>query len=314
MTKSILVTCPPMIGMIDQFENHSKKLGLKLVPAKVSQTLSINELIELVPNYEGWIIGDDPASREVVYAGKQGKLTAAVKWGIGTDNIDFNAFESLDLPIENTPGMFGNEVADIALGYLISLSRNTFQIDKAVRKGDWIKPIGISLKDKIVGVVGFGDIGQSTAKRLIACDMKVIAYDPFYSGDKFFDKNVEFANWPVKLEKCDFIIFNCALTKSSFHMVNNETIQLMKKGVRIINVSRGQVIHEISLIKHLESGHIHSVALDVYENEPISINSPLTKSDRTILGTHNASNTFEAVKRTSLKALDILSKLLNKND
>ena len=310
--KNILVTCPPMLGIIDEFYDYADKLGLKIKAAKVSQSLTVEELVDIVPKYDGWIIGDDPACREVLEAGKRGKLAAAVKWGIGVDNVDFNAFNDLEIPVKNTPGMFGNEVADIALAYLIALSRHIVEIDQSVRKGKWIKPIGISLKDKVVGLVGFGDVGQSTAKRLIACEMKIIAYDPYYSGTVDYGDKLKFGIWPNFLEKCDFLILNCALTKSSYHLINSESIKLMKKGISIINVARGPIIEENSLIENLENGHIKSVALDVFEKEPLSLASPLIHNKNTILGSHNASNTFEAVTRTSQKALEIIYKLLNK--
>ena len=94
------------------------------------QTLSVAELKDLVPQHDGWIIGDDPATRAVFEARKARKLKAAVKWGIGVDNVDFSACADLDIPIINTPDMFGAEVADIAMGYVIALARETFQIDR----------------------------------------------------------------------------------------------------------------------------------------------------------------------------------------
>ena len=118
----VLVTCPPMLGMIDSYIAPAADLGLSLQPANVTQTLSETELINLLPHYDGWIIGDDPATRAVFEAGKRGSLRAAVKWGIGVDNVDFSACKDLEIPIANTPGMFGSEVADIAVGYLIAIA------------------------------------------------------------------------------------------------------------------------------------------------------------------------------------------------
>src|SRR3546814_10081018 len=135
-------------------------------------------MVDLLPQYEGWIIGDDPATRRVVEAGKAGRLKAAVKWGIGVDNVDFAACKDLDIPIVNTPNMFGGEVADVAVGYVIGLARQLFQIDRGIRAGEWPKPAGMSLAGKRVALVGFGDIGRSTARRLAAFDMPIIAYDP----------------------------------------------------------------------------------------------------------------------------------------
>ena len=175
------------------------------------QTLSVEELKEIVPQHDGWIIGDDPATREVFEAGKAGNLKAAVKWGIGVDNVDFDACKDLDIPIINTPDMFGREVADIAMGYVIALARETFEIDRAVRKGEWIKPRGISLSGKTVAIVGFGDIGQSTAKRLLAADMNVIAYDPF-ADTILISLEVE-KGWPTRIEEADFIVSNLLSNK-----------------------------------------------------------------------------------------------------
>ena len=131
----ILVTCPPMLGMIDSFRPLFAKYGAEITTPSVVQTLSVAELVQLVPNHDGWIIGDDPATREVFVAGKAGLLKAAVKWGIGVDNVDFEACKELEIPIANTPNMFGAEVADIAMGYVVALARETFQIDDGVRQG-----------------------------------------------------------------------------------------------------------------------------------------------------------------------------------
>ena len=148
MIQKILVSAPPMLQVLNELELEAKSLGLELIGAKMTQTLSESQLIKLMPEFDGWIIGDDPATNKVFIAGKKGNLKAAVKWGIGVDNIDFQACKGLDLPITNTPGMFGNEVADIALAYLIGLSRNIVLIDRNVREGKWIKPQGISLNEK----------------------------------------------------------------------------------------------------------------------------------------------------------------------
>ena len=169
----VLVTCPPMLGMIDTFRPMFESYGVEVSAPNVVQTLSIEELKDLVPQHDGWIIGDDPATREVFAAGRAGQLKAAVKWGIGVDNVDFDACSELGIPITNTPNMFGAEVADIAMGYVVALARETFAIDRAVRNGDWPKPRGMSLSGKTVALIGYGDIGKNAAKRMLAADMRL---------------------------------------------------------------------------------------------------------------------------------------------
>lgn len=306
----VLVTCPPMLGMIDSFRPIFEEHGVEVTAPKVVQTLSVEELKQLVPQHEGWIIGDDPATREVFTAGKAGRLKAAVKWGIGVDNVDFAACKDLGIPVANTPNMFGGEVADIAVGYVVALARETFEIDRGVRQGLWPKPRGISLSGKIVALVGFGDIGKSTAKRLLAADMKVIAYDPVSSNTPELAA-VERADWPQRIEEADFIVINCALTESSRHMLNAEALAKVRQGVRVVNVGRGPVIDEPALVAALKSGKVYSAALDVFEEEPLPMDSYLRTHPRCIFGSHNASNTADAVNRTSEIAIGKLLGFLN---
>ena len=308
----VLVTCPPMLGMLNEFVNPAEKLGLELVPAQVTQTLSETELIDLLPQFDGWIIGDDPATKQVFTAGKKGRLKAAVKWGIGIDNVDFATCKKLKIPIVNTPGMFGGEVADIAVGYVIALARHTVQIDREVRLGNWPKPRGLSLAGRTVALVGYGDIGRNTARRLMAADMRVIAYDPYVKADSL-EEGVRLANWPEQIQEADFVVVNCALTSSSRHLLNAEAFAAMKPGVRIVNVGRGPVIDEKALISALTDSRVHSAALDVFEEEPLSTKSPLRNHPHCIFGSHNASNTIDGVKRTSYKAISLLAEFLTKS-
>src|SRR5687768_5597008 len=113
MNDRVLVTCPSMLGMMDEFKPEFVRRGYEVHCPQVTQTLSEQELIELVPTFAGWIIGDDPATHRVFEAGKRGKLRAAVKWGVGVDNVDFSAAKELGIPVSNTPRMFGGEVADL---------------------------------------------------------------------------------------------------------------------------------------------------------------------------------------------------------
>ncbi len=305
----VLVTCPPMLGMFDAFRSKFSDLGIEAVPAKVLQTMSEDELCEILPEYDGWIIGDDPASRRVLQAGNRGKLRAVVKWGIGVDNVDFQACKDLGIPVSNTPFMFGGEVADLAHSYLLALARETFWIDREIRSGHWPKPCGMSLAGKTAGVIGLGDIGRNLVRRLQACDMNVVGWDP--GVDKMnAPRDVELQVWPNGCEGADFLVFTCSLNAKNFHMLSSEVIEKLKSGVRIINVARGGLIHEDALINGLRTEKIHSAALDVFEVEPLPLDSYLRKHPRCIFGSHNASNTRDGVIRASERAIDLISDYL----
>jgi len=311
--KDILVTCPPMLGQLDRFQDLAASKGLKLHPAKTTQILSEEELIALLPDYDGWIIGDDPATRQVFEAAQAGRLTAAVKWGIGVDNVDFAACQELGIPIINTPNMFGNEVADMATAFVIGLARQLFQIDRGVRAGDWIKPAGISLTGRRVGVVGLGDIGRNTATRLQALGMDVVAYDPGVNDAGI--PGLTRASWPEQVETLDFIVITCALNVHNTHMLNADVLAQARDGVRVVNVARGPLIDEAALTAALISGKVHSAALDVFEVEPLPADSALRNlpdgiTERCIFGTHNGSNSVDGVIRASHEAIGKLAGFL----
>jgi D-3-phosphoglycerate dehydrogenase / 2-oxoglutarate reductase len=302
----ILVTCPPMLRAIDQFRHFFDEKNIELILPEVVQVLTEEELVNLVPNVDGWIIGDDPATERVFRAGVGGNLKAAVKWGVGVDNVDFKACEKLGIPISNTPGMFGNEVADMALAYFTGLARDSYRVDREVRKGHWIKPVGMSLENRTVALVGLGDIGLATARRLRGFGVKVIAYDPFTKLAPNEANVDEIMAFPEKLNEADFVLLTCALTPSSYHLINAGSIAQMKDGVIIINVSRGALINETALVDGLLSGKIKSAGLDVFDREPLPLDSPLRNFEQCIFGTHNGSNTREAVLRASLRAIELI--------
>lgn len=306
---NILVTCPPMLGLIEEFADDFAAAGLDYTPAEVTQVLSEDELIGIVPNHGGWIIGDDPATRRVVEAAVKGRLKAAVKWGVGVDNVDFAAFRDCGVPVENTPRVFGGEVADVALTYVLGLARETYFIDREIRLNNaWPKPSGISVAGRKVALVGFGDIGAATARRLIACGAEVIAYDPAYAPVEGVE--VDTAAWPERLGEADFIVFTCPLNDATSGMFNAGTLPLLKQGVRVVNVARGPVIVEAALIEGLQSGRVHSAALDVFEVEPLPQTSPLRSFDRCIFGSHNGSNSADAVRRVSRIAIGKIAAFL----
>ena len=308
MTFKVLITCPPMLRQINQFYDLFEDLGIHITTPDIVQTLSIEKLLTIVPQHDGWIIGDDSATSEVFAAGKSGKLRAAVKWGIGIDNVNFAACEKLGIPITNTPGMFGAEVADLAMCYVLGLARDAFYVDREIRKGGWPKPAGISLVGKTIGIVGLGDIGRNIAKRARAHDLKIIGWDPYTKSIPDYIKVKD--AFPSGISSCDFIVFACALTKDSYHLFDESILGLLKPGVRVINVSRGPLIKETALLEGLTNKIITSAALDVFEVEPLDQSNKILNHPKCIVGSHNGSNTIDAVARASFEAIRVLDAML----
>ena len=325
MKRKILVTCPPMIKQIKKYDFLFKKFNLDYFCPEFEQTLSENELMDFLPNYDGWIIGDDPATKQVFEAGYNGKLRVAVKWGVGIDNVDFEACKKLNIPITNIPNVFGEEVSDVAIGMLLNLTRKLHIIDKETKNGNWIKPCGNSLSNKKICLIGFGDIGRATAKKLLSFNLNVFVSDPGFSkvNNKIicnYNSNIIISNELNKVNitslenavsECDFILVTCALNKFTYHLVNRRIIKMANKGVRIINVARGPIVNENDVVELLEEGFIESVGFDVFEEEPLNKNSKLRNFENNMFGSHNGSNTIEGVDRTSHIAIDKINDFLN---
>ena len=307
----VFISCPPFIQQKDVFIPLFEELGIFPTWANTVQQMTENDLIEILPHFDGWILGDDPCSRKVLQAGKSGALKAVVKWGVGTDNIDFAALKDLNINFKNTPGVFGKEVADLAFAYLIMLSRHVIKIHNHVLLGEWIKPPGISLSGKNVALIGYGDIGKNLSKHLLSAEMNIHVYEVDDTRTTGLSDN-SLRVWPESISEMDAIILACALTPENSEMINKEILSNLKEGALIVNVSRGGLVNEGDLVEALNSGRLGGVALDVFQVEPLPLSSRLRKFENVILGTHNASNTSEAVIRTSLLSIDIMNEFLRK--
>ncbi|MXN67192.1 hypothetical protein GR183_19965 [Stappia sp. GBMRC 2046] len=308
----VLVTCGHLIRHFARFASVFEAHGVSVtIPEIKGQQLAAEEMLVAIRGHSVVIAGDDFIDRATLEAGKADGLKAVVKWGIGTDSIDKAAAKELGIPVYNTPGVFSDEVADLAMGYVIALARDFLRIHESVKAGGWLKVEGTTLSGKTAGVIGLGGIGRAVCRRLNACGMRVIGSDPAKIGDDDMqDACATQVSLPELLERSHFIVVTCALTESSHHLLNADAFGAMKEGVRLVNVARGPIIDEAALVPALRSGRVSSAALDVFEDEPLSPGNPLREFENVIFGSHNGSNTADAVHKvnslTVNLALDIL--------
>lgn len=309
----ILITCPPMLNTLESCQERFATENLEVVAPKVTQQLSEAELCQLITDVDGVIAGDDPFTAKVLETGQKERLRVLAKWGIGVDAIDLKAAKKLGIYTSNTPDAFGEEVADVALGYIILLARQLHQIDAAVRKGNWLKIQGTSLRGKVAGIIGMGSIGKALARRLHTLGMPVLGYD-IKSIDNEFCKanNLQPVALYDLLREADCIILSCGLTPDNYHLLDEHAFSAMKNGTWIVNVARGALIDENALISAIKSGKVGGAALDVFESEPLAIEHPLLNYEQVIVGSHNGSNTREAVLRVNQLAIDNLVRDLKK--
>jgi len=229
------------------------------------------------------------------------------RWGVGLDNVDRVAAHELGIKVHNTPAAFADEVADVAVGYLIMLARGLHAIDAGVRAGGWPKPRGVSLAGRTIGIVGLGSIGRALALRALALSMSVVGSDPEPGARAAASEiGVSIVELDEVFEIADVVSLNCPMTPDNFHLVNAGRLARMRTGSLVINTARGPLIDEAALVGALRSGRLAGAALDVFESEPLPDPSPLRALPNVILGSHNASNTIEAVRRVNRLAIENL--------
>ncbi len=313
MNWRVLVTCPPMIMTLDECQERFQQEGFDVHVPQFEQQMSEADLCNLIADFDGVIAGDDPFSAKVLKIGRQGKLKALAKWGIGVDAIALDAAKELGIFTSNTPNVFGDEVADVALGYTILIARQLHRMDAAVRHGQWLKIQGTSLRGKTAGVIGVGSIGKAIARRYRVLGMEVLGYDVFPIDSAFCEETgVQSVDLQTVFQNSDCITLACNLTPENHHLLNPDAFGQMKDGVWIVNVARGPIIDESALVEALTSGKVGAAALDVFEHEPLAVGHPLTQFEQVICGSHNSSNTREAVLRVNQLAVDNLVRDLNR--
>lgn len=308
-----LITCLHLQRSFERFRDEYEAAGVRAVlPEVPGQQLDAAEMRRLIGGADAVIAGDDVIDASVLKAGKASGLRAVIKWGVGVDAIDTAAAARLGIPVFNTPGVFAEEVGDLAMAHLLMLARRPHVMHASVLDGGWEQVQGRSLTGLTAGVVGLGSIGCAIARRASAFGMAVCGYDirpvPLEEHGVPGLRQVELDRL---LKVSDAVILACKLTAENRHLLSRAEFALMKDGALVINAARGPLIDQGALVEALESGRVAGAGLDVFEEEPVPEDDPLRRfADRCVFTTHNGSNTAEAVERTNRMTTDILFHVL----
>ena len=301
----VLITCPQLQKTIDGYRDLFAERGVEIELPHLVQQLSESELLQTIEGFDGVIAGDDPFTARVLEKGK--RLRVIAKWGVGLDAIDVEAAKRLGIRVSNTPNVFADEVADVVMGYIILLARQLHKLDQSVRSGSWLKIQGVSLRGKSLGLIGVGSIGKAVVRRALVAGMSVMGYDVAPIPPSFVEETgLVVVELEELLRASDFISLNCNLTPSNRHMLGTREFALMKRGVYIVNTSRGPLIDEAALVRSLREGKVAGAALDVFEQEPLPLDSQLRQFDNCIFGTHSSAITTEAIMRVNDLAIENL--------
>lgn len=294
---TILYSAPYMIPLLPRYRPVLEGLDLQLIVPEVHERLGESELLTYAGQFDGTICGDDHYTPRVLEACSP-RLKVISKWGTGIDSIDRQAAEKLGIQVCNTPNAFTLPVADTVFGYMLTFARRFPWMDRAVKTGHWEKIPGVTLSECTLGVVGVGKIGKAVLRRARAFGMKLLGNDIVPIDPVFLAKHrVEMTTLEDLLSRSDFVSLNCDLNPTSHHLMNATTLSYLKPSAVLINTARGPVVDEAALIAALQAGKLAGAALDVFENEPLSIESPLTKMDNVMLASHNANSSPKAWER-----------------
>jgi D-3-phosphoglycerate dehydrogenase len=274
--------------------------GMELLRAKFDVDAdSDSPLEEILGAYDALIVRSaTKVTAEVIASGSRLKVIGRA--GVGVDNVDVDAATRRGIVVANAPESNIVSAAEHTIGLLLALARNIPQAHAALLAGRWERSKwgGVELADKILGVLGFGRIGRQVTRRALGLQMKVVAYDPFVSAERFRELGVESASLDEVLARADFVTLHLPLNDDTRHSIDAAAIAKMRDGVRIVNAARGELLDEDALVAALASGKVAGAAIDVFAQEPY--NGPLLAAPNIVVTPHLAASTDEAQDRAGV--------------
>jgi len=296
MTYRVLITAPYFLPVTNEYRVHLESEDIELVEVQVRERLNEQQLLELVQEIDGVICGDDAFTKRVLQTARRLKVIS--KWGTGIDSIDTLAAASLGIQVCNTPNAFTDAVADSTIGYMLSFARKLPFMNKEMHAGVWRKSPATALNECSLGVVGVGNIGKAVVRRARAFGMKIYGNDPVVPEKSFLiETELEIVGLSDLLGESDFVTLHCDLNPTSYRLIAQQQLALMRSTAYLINTARGSLIDEPALIGALSGRQIAGAALDVFEVEPLPADSPLRTMENCLLAPHNANSDSVAHRR-----------------
>ncbi len=297
MKKIILFTAPYMIPFVDRFKPIFEKYDLELIVPDVQERMEEADLLKYAGQFDGTICGDDRYTERVIRACAS-RLQVISKWGTGIDSIDAECCSRYGIKVCRTTNAFTLPVSDTVLAYILAFARRQPWMDKEMKSGRWEKIPGRSLSECTLGVIGVGNIGKAVTRRARAFGMKVYGTDIIDIDHVFTtETGIQMTSLQSLLSNSDFISVNCDLNPTSHHLIDHNTLALVKPNAVLINTARGPIVEEKALIEALQSKRLAGAAMDVFEYEPLPLESPLLKMDNVMLAPHNSNSSPAAWER-----------------
>jgi D-3-phosphoglycerate dehydrogenase len=298
MPVKVLVAFPMTETALSKFR-ALPGFSVESIPVAKPETLR-----EKIPGYDALATADTtPLTADILSTAKDLKVISLA--GIGLENIDLDAATSHGIIVMNTPKAHTVTTAEHTISMLMALSRNIPQATASMKQGLWEKKrfMGTEVYNKVLGIVGLGNIGRAVAEKARAFGMRVIAIDPFVSEEISMHMGVTLVSTDILFAESDFITIHTPKTKRTENLINRDAFKKMKPGIRVINCASGGIIVEEDLLWAIDEGIVAGAALDVFDTEP-PVDSPLLKNDTIILTPHLGGLTEESFEKVSLAVVE----------
>lgn len=273
--------------------------------------LTEDELIPLLEGCNGFVAGLDFITEKVLKSCKG--LRVISRYGAGYDRVDTAAAKTCGIPVTNTPGVNAQAVADLSMALILAAARRIPMLDAKTRDGQWVRSTGIEIYNKTMGILGLGAIGKNVAKRAQGFDMRVLAYDPYMDKGYAEKHDIQACTFDEVITQADVLSLHLPLNDETRNSINIGSMREMKKGVIIVNTSRGGIIDEDAAAQMLKAGQLGGLGLDAFAQEPPE-KSPLFELDNVVLTPHTGAHTKEATENMANAAVKNLIDVLSGNE
>jgi D-3-phosphoglycerate dehydrogenase len=261
-----------------------RRAGITIATNPHGRKLSEDEAVALLNGAVGLIAGLEPLNARVLRSAPT--LRGIARVGIGLDTVDLSAAAELGIHVMNTPEPPAQAVAELTMGHILGMLRHIARVDRAIRAGNWKGEFGALLASKTVGIIGYGRIGRRVATLLEAFGAEVIVHDPHV-----MDAGATLVSLDELLSTSDIVTLHVPYSSENHHLLNQQSIAMMKPGAIIVNIARGGLIDEVALANALQSGALAGAALDCFEDEPYS--GPLTSFNNVQMTAHMGTYAIE---------------------
>ena len=299
--KRTIVTTSPIFGKAHRLAQFMADREWKLVRC-ADTGMPDGGIAPFLATMDYLVSGFLPVTAEIM--DRAPNLKAILKHGVGMENIDIPAATARSLPVLSTPGANANGVVELVLANMINLARRIPMAYKSMTEGIWDRRPGSEIDGKILGIVGFGNIGKLLARKAAALGMTILAYDLFPDREYAEANGVELAALDELLKRSDYVSLHIFGGKDNANLIDAEKLALMKPTARILNMARAEVLDLDALSDVLHNNALSGAAVDIYAVEPPDYTHPLFASDRVVFTPHCGADTAESIERVGTMVLN----------